>query len=475
MNMKSQKLTIVGGGITGLSAAFFAQRAMPEAEITVLESSGLWGGVLQTESAEGYLIEHSADMFTTDPEAAIQICEHLGKTDELLQTIPIADRAYVATDETIHPVPRGLSLMLPSDLDSILGSPLLTAEAKDRFLAEEHVLPHDWSQDESLLSFATRRFGREIYETLIQPLVGGIYTADPEKLSMQATMARFVAMEKQHGSLIQAGRVAKEKAIQREASGARYGMFRAPKQGISELVRWIMESLPQVNFQTDANVESVAKAKSGWQITTRGTDSEPPRELEADGLVLATSAKISGRLLQSIDEKLARDLNTIEAASSAVVILGVEREQLGRDFSGYGIIVPSILKRDVIATSFGSNKFEGRAPDGKILIRCFVGGALRRELVELDDEPLVKMAIVELQRTVGFQGEPGLTRVIRWRNCMPQYHLGHRNLVDGIDELMVNHPGLELAGNSYRGVGIPACIESGALAIERLIAESADV
>ena len=469
--MNSKKLTIVGGGITGLSAAFFAQRSMPDAQITVFESGECWGGVLQTESADGYLIERSADMFTTDPESAIRICEHLGKMDELLQTIPIDDRAYVATDETIHPVPRGLSLMLPSDLDSILASPLLSEAAKERFRAEEQIAASDWSHDESLLSFATRRFGREVYETLIQPLVGGIYTADPEKLSMQATMARFVAMEKQHGSLIQAGRIAKGKAIQREASGARYGMFRAPKQGIGELIRWIMESLPKVDFQNNSNVKSVAKAKSSWQITTIDSHTGQSQQIETDGLVLATSAKISGRLLQSVDGELAKDLGKIEAASSAVVILGIDREQLSQDFSGYGIIVPSILNRDVIATSFGSNKFEGRAPDGKVLIRCFIGGALRRELVDLDDEKLIAIATEELQRTVGFHGKPDLTRVIRWRNCMPQYHLGHRDLVDRIEKLTANHQGLELAGNSYRGVGIPACIESGARAVERLNAE----
>ena len=125
----------------------------------------------------------------------------------------------------------------------------------------------------------------------------------------------------------------------------------------------------------------------------------------------------------------------------------------------------------MIATSFSSNKFEDRAPDGKVLIRCFIGGALREELVELDDEKLIEMAVAELQQTVEFQGEPELMRVIRWRNCMPQYHLGHRTLVDGIEELTAKHRGLELAGNSYRGVGIPACIESGALAIKRLMAE----
>ena len=218
-------------------------------------------------------------------------------------------------------------------------------------------------------------------------------------------------------------------------------------------------------------MDSVAKVTSGWQITTGGSDSKPGQKIETERLVLATSAKVSGRFLQPVDAELAKELGKIEAASSAVVILGIDRDQLGQDFSGYGIIVPSVLNRDVIATSFGSNKFEGRAPDGKVLVRCFVGGALRRELVELDDEKLIEMAIEELQRTVGFQGEPGLTRVIRWRNCMPQYHLGHRDLVDGIEELTANHQGLELAGNSYRGVGIPACIESGAMAVERLMAE----
>ena len=221
-------IAIVGGGITGLAAAYRVQNLKPNARVILLESSDRVGGVLRTEQVDGYLVEHSADMFTTDPPVALDLIRELGKTEELVETLPARDRAYVATEDSIHPVPRGLSLMSPTDIDAVLDSPLLDDEAKKRFLDEEGVPVSDWTDDESLESFAVRRFGRTAFERLIQPLVSGIYTADPAKLSMKATMSRFVDMELGHGSLIRAA-ANKKKSVDAEASGARYGLFRAPK------------------------------------------------------------------------------------------------------------------------------------------------------------------------------------------------------------------------------------------------------
>ena len=191
--------------------------------------------------------------------------------------------------------------------------------------------------------------------------------------------------------------------------------------------------------------------------------------------MVATSAGIAGKLLDGVDSELAQQLGTIQAASSAIVVIGVDRDQINRQFEGYGIIVPSVLNRNVIATSFSSNKFAGRAPAGKLLVRTFIGGALQPELVELDDEALVKIAADELNATVGFSGQPELSRVYRWRNCMPQYHLGHVERVESIRQMTRQHRGLQLAGNSYRGVGIPACIQSGSEAIERLVDQISDL
>ncbi len=418
-------------------------------------------------------------MFTTEPAAALELCRALGKEDHLVETVPTPDRAFVAGPSGMHPVPKGLSLMLPSDLESIVASPLLDDLATKRFLAERDVPPRDWSRDESLESFAIRRFGKAAFEQLIQPLVGGIYTADPKKLSMHSTMARFVEMEQQHGSLIAAAenvnRSRHDRINERESSGARYSLFRAPRNGMGELVKWIetaLASAANVEIQTDCCANSIEKTSRGWQIETNANGASKQRLV--DSVVLATSAKQTSKLLNGVDSLLTQELSTISAASSAIVVLGLHKSDLAAsNFAGYGVIVPSVLNRKVIATSFSSNKFEGRAPADRVLVRCFMGGATQRELVDLDDQSLIKIALDELSLTVGFAREsqltPEIVRVFRWHDCMPQYHLGHLDRVDEIEALVARHSQLELAGNSYRGVGVPACIKSGVDAIDRLL------
>ena len=466
---QAKTIAIIGGGITGLSAAYHAQISFPDAKIILLESADRLGGVLQSDHIDGYTIERSADMFVTDPPHAFGVCKQLGKDDQLMETTPTGDRAFVAAGDSIHPVPSGLSLMLPNDLDSVLDSALLDQGAKERFQQEVDVPGRESEQDESLESFATRRYGRSVFEQLIQPLVSGIYTADPKKLSMNATMKRFVDMERQHGSLIRAAEKMKSSAHEKQASGARYGLFRAPQLGMEQLVGWIVESLSSTECRLSCSVDTIQKTDAGWKIHTSGTEkADQPEVIDADAVVVATSARIAGNLLENVDRELAQMLATIQAASSAIVVMGVSENQIACSFDGYGIIVPAVLGRKVIATSFSSNKFAGRAPKGNMLIRTFIGGALQPELVELDDDALIKIATDELDATVGFSGQPELARVYRWRNCMPQYHLGHVERVASIQQMTQRHCGLELAGNSYRGVGIPACIQSGAEAIERL-------
>ncbi len=476
--MKQAKtIAIIGGGVSGLSAAYYAQLSFPGSRIVLLESALRLGGVLQTDHVDGFTIERSADMFVTDPPHAFDVCQRLGRDQQLIQTTPTKDRAFVATDDSIHPVPSGLSLMLPNDLDSVLESPLLDEAAKQLFREERNVAARSSDDDESLESFAVRRYGQSVFEQLVQPLVSGIYTADPKKLSMNATMKRFVDMEQKHGSLIRAAEESKSSSHEKQASGARYGLFRAPENGMEQLVNWLADSLTQTEIKLSSQVDQIRKVDSGWEIeilNLNGKRAESGETVVADGVVIATSARIAGKFLDNVDAKLAKELQTIQAASSAIVVMGVDCDQLSKQFDGYGIIVPAVLGRKVIATSFSSNKFAGRAPEGKLLIRTFIGGALQPELVELTDDELVEIAMEELDATVGFSGQPELSRVYRWRNCMPQYHLGHVERVESIDAMSNQHLGLQLAGNSYRGVGIPACIQSGLEAIERLGKEISD-
>ena len=465
-----EKIVVVGGGIAGLATVLEIERLNPDVQVTLLDASARLGGVLASEQFAGFTIETSADMFTVDPSVALDLVRRLGREDELLTTTPTKDRAYVATDYGIEPLPSGFSLMLPADVDAVLASPILSVAGKQRFLQEQQVEPGDCTVDESLESFAVRRFGREVFERLIQPLAGGIYTADPKTLSMQATMQRFIDMEQKFGSLIAAGKaMSKKDTRSTQTSGARYGLFRAPKDGMGCLVQWMVDAIDRTDLRVNQTVESIAKNDRQWRVTTA------EGSIDADAVVVTTGASVAGQLLKSVDSELAAGLGTITAASSAIAVLAFDQLQfqssLVKDFGGYGIICPYRLGRQAIACSFSSNKFSDRAPAGKILVRCFIGGALQAELVERPDAELAEIAMSELRHWLGVEGPPEWAKFYRWRNCMPQYTLGHVDRVSQVEQRVDQQVGLELAGNSYRGVGVPACIESGTAAARRLLGE----
>lgn len=455
MNTNPASYAIIGGGISGLSAAWYLKKLRPEALVTVFELGDKTGGVLQTVREGDFLIEQAADMFVARPSFALELCRDLGIEDELLTTKPVEERAFIGLGDELHPVPQGLSMMVPTLEQPILETKLLTEEGKQRFLSEDKIAPTDVDGDESLKSFAVRRFGIEAYEKIIQPMVSGIYTADPEKLSMRATMKRFVDMERTHGSLITATALSSE---DKAARGARYDLFRAPQGGIGQLIESLTDALikfPNTTIATNSPVASITKSGQQWAIETGGS------KQSFDGVIVATGAAAASRMLASIDGLLSIALGSIETASSAIVAIGINKNQLKQPFDGFGIIYPHIDGGQVIAISFSSNKFAGRCNDDQLLIRVFIGGAMQSELVDLDDEALFEIALAQLDKSVGLEGPPIFKRVFRWRNCMPQYHLGHVERVEQIEALAATHANFALAGNSYHGVGIPACVESG--------------
>ena len=462
MNTRSASFAIIGGGISGLSAAWYLKKFRPEALVTVFESSDEAGGVLQTVREGDFLIEQAADMFVARPAFALELCRELGIEDQLLTTKPVEERAFIGLGDELHPVPQGLSMMVPTLEQPILKTKLLTDAGKQRFLSEDKIAPAKNDDDESLKSFAVRRFGVEAYEKIIQPMVSGIYTADPERLSMRATMKRFVDMEREHGSLIAATALSTE---DRAARGARYDLFRAPAGGISQLIKSLTDALtqfPNTTISLNSSVSAITQTDQGWTIND-GT------KQTFDRLIVATGAETASRLLADVDTQLSGALGEIETASSAIVAIGINQSQLKKPFDGFGIIYPHIDNGQVIAISFSSNKFAGRCDDDQLLIRTFIGGAMQSELVDLDDEALFEIALAQLDKSVGLQGQPIFKRVFRWRNCMPQYHLGHVERVEQIELLANAHANFALAGNSYHGVGIPACVESGKNAAEKVV------
>jgi oxygen-dependent protoporphyrinogen oxidase len=314
-----------------------------------------------------------------------------------------------------------------------------------------------------------------VYERLVQPLVGGIYTADAEKLSLSATLPRFLEMERRHGSLIRgARREAVDGDSPRDASAARYSMFLAPRAGMTSLVAAIESRLPARTLHRNSPVQKIVRSESGeWRLSvgSQGTGGNKERqEHRADALIIAAAAHHAGRLLGDVDPSLAANLLRIPYADSAVAIVAYRREQIGHPLDGFGFVVPEIERRQILACSFSSIKFPGRAPADGVLLRVFLGGANHGEQVDLPDEALREIVTRELQDLLKVSGAPVLFRVARWRAAMPQYHVGHQALVAEIERAAAKHQHLYLSGNAYHGVGIPDCIHSGETAAEQIVA-----
>lgn len=459
------RVAVIGGGISGLAAANRLRELLPNAELALFEAADRLGGVLRTARRDGYLIERSADMFTTREPWALDLCRRIGLAEELIGTNESGRKAFVVRSGKLLPVPDGFTLMSPARVWPVLATPLLSWKSKLRLGLEYFTAKRPYVQDESLASFVVRHFGQEAFDRLVQPLIGGIYTADPDRLSMQATLPQFVEMERTHGSLIRALRAAQRRQPKSErASGARYGQFVAPRHGMQQLIDALAAHMPSGALRLNTPVEKLTRIENGgWLVEAKGA---PPELFSA--VILAAPARECPRLLGPVDAELTRLLGSIPYAGCSVVILGYRREQISRPCPGFGIVAPAVEHRRIIAASFASLKFPGRAAGDRLLVRVFVGGALQPELAHLSEAQLQSIVKQELLELIGAQGDPEICEVARWLDAMPQYHVGHLDLIDAIEKRIETLPHFALAGNAYRGVGIPFCVRSGEQAAERI-------
>jgi oxygen-dependent protoporphyrinogen oxidase len=472
--VEAKRIAVIGGGITGLAAAHRITELAPGAQLRLFEASGRLGGILQTVRQDGFLIEKSADSFITNTPWAIELCKRIGFADQLIPTNPANRGAMVVARGKLEPVPAGFVLMTPSRAWPILQSPILSTRGKLRILFERWIPSREDRSDESVADFARRRLGREAFERLVQPLVGGIYTGDPEQLSMDASLPRFVEMERRYGSLTRAIKrqnsdvEAQDDGVSDAAeSGARYSLFMAPRNGMSSLVETLVARLPRECVQLNSAVARIDRIDCRWRIygATATTGEQP----EFDVVIIALPAPVASNLLNGVDATLGRLLGEIEHAGSAIVVLGYNREQITHPLDTFGFVVPAVERRRILSGSFSSVKFPGRAPEGKVLIRVFIGGALQSELLDKSDDELREIAVTELRGLLGISGEQCLAMVFRWSAAMPQYHYGHVWHVRAIRQQLAGLPGLALAGNAFEGVGIPQCIRSGEEAAETIL------
>lgn len=504
MQTNHPNVAVIGAGISGLSAAQkLIENGIPGNCISIIEQKDRVGGILHTTEHQSCLVEHSADMFTTKIPTALNLCDRIGFKDQLISTNQKNRGAFLATRDSVRGIPAGFSLVKSTQPKSVLASPILSNAAKLRFLLEPVFAKNSnallMAKELSVKDFSTVHWGKEIFDKIVQPLVSGIYTADPSKLSMKAALKEFFEQgiggqsllintpvsipnssePSDHG--IQSGLAGASRVSESEqqSKGARYDLFLAPKFGMGSftlhLKRWLEQK--GVQFQLNSETRSVSKNTftGNWELSIRRNEIETRQnEIETrqnfHSLIIALPAPRSAKLCQTPAPEIAHRLQKIPYASIAIVVATYRSNSfnnLGRDLK-FGLVVPHYLGSSLIATSFSSKKFEGRSPEDLILTRSFIGGALNPTAVDLEDRKIFEIAHDQLNRWIRLYQKPIFQQVIRYTNAMPQYHIGHEDLVNQIFQCEKDHQGLFLAGNAYHGVGIPQCIQSGFSAADRL-------
>ncbi|MFN2446211.1 MAG: protoporphyrinogen oxidase [Vicinamibacterales bacterium] len=432
---------IVGGGIAGLAAAWelVASGRTP----LVLERRARPGGVILTEHVDGFVIDAGPDALLIQKPAAIALCRELGLSDRLVPTLR-PRTAFVVKHGRLVPLPEASVLGIPTKMRPFATTPLFSWGAKVRMLMET-VIPRGPGGDESIGSFMRRRFGDEMVTWLAEPLLAGIHAGDVERLSMPTLFPRLVLAEQATGSVLRSLR-------SMQAPPAPDGAFLSLPGGIGEMVEALVARLPDGTVRCDALVSALAHEGQYRVMLASG------ETLEASAVMLTTPGWATAPLLEPVDGRAADICREIRSVSSATVVFAVQRARVSHPLTGSGFVVPRPERRTLMAASFVSSKWPGRAPQGFVLLRGFVGGAGDPHVLERSDEEIAEAAWEELSMRLGIQGSPTLTRVYRWAHATPQHEVGHQARIAELDARLAGLPGLFLTGSSYRGSGIPDVI-----------------
>ncbi|ANF97111.1 protoporphyrinogen oxidase [Paenibacillus bovis] len=509
-----RKIVVLGGGITGLSAAYYARKAADQqgipVEITLIESSNRLGGKIHSVQTDGFLIEKGPDSFLARKQPIIDLTHDLGMNEQLVPTNPKAGSAYILHKKKLHQMPMGLVLGIPTKISPFIRTGLISPLGKARAILDMVLPARKADEDEALGDFIERRLGREVLEQMTEPLLAGIYAGDTRSLSLLSTFPQFRQMEKKHHSLIigmargMLRRPAGHKTIQQK-NGTHAGatspmsstsspvepaaprksksMFLSYQYGLSAMIRRLQEQLTmdQVQFRMEESVTQIAASDSST-LSKRGKDGSSSTEhtsrytltlssgehMNADSIICTIPAYAAAELLGDIPE--IQQLNRIHYVSVANIALGYKHHQLQHEFEGTGFLVPRKENRMITACTWSSTKWKHTAPSGQTLLRTYIGRAGAEEWTSLSNEELVQAVRRDLRDLIGFDAEPDLVEISRCYRSMPQYPVGHGELMDRVRASLAAHlPDVWLCGAGYGGIGIPDCVQHGREAAEELI------
>lgn len=460
-----KKVAVIGAGITGLTAAYEIFKISKEIgrpiEVKIFEKSSKPGGVFATEKVDGFLIEGGPDSFELYKPAPLELAKELGIEDEVIDANEEKHVTFLYINGKLQEIPRGLLGLVPQNLVALALCPYLSWKAKIR-AGLEIILPPvtNANHDISIAEFYKKRFGHEVFENVAEALFGSIYACIPEMISLKTCWPRGAEMERQYGSLLRAMlKRRKEVKKSKQSMTKAASMFKSFRNGMSSLIDKLIEKLPNGVIEYNKEAISINRNPETGSYSVKFSDGT---KYDADALIVATSPSYAtAEIIKNIDNGISDMLLRIPFVSSATVSLAYKKSEFNHPLDGFGFLVPRKEKTIVKASTWSSTKFNGRAPQDGVLIRCFVGNANEETIVYRSDEEILSAVLSDLRKIMGVTAKPLFHRIYRWYNSMPQYTLGHGDRVKFIEERQKMHPGLFLVGNAYRGLGIGDCINEG--------------
>jgi len=462
-----KRIAIVGGGISGLSAAYTLEEKRQSGtpvEYVLFESSPRLGGVLVTDHVDGCIVEAGPDSFLTEKPWAADLCGKIGLGDQLIGSNDSERKTYILARGKLVVMPDGLMFMVPTKILPTVFSPLFSVRTKMRMAAEWFHPPRKATEDETVAQMVERHYGSEMVDLLADPLLSGVYGGEASQLSVRAVLPRFADMESKHGSLGRAMLAARGKMGAATKAPAR-PLFSSLKDGMQQMVDALVARLNASSLKTSVPVQSMIRQNNGWTVSA-GYQSD-----HFDAVIVATPTHAAAAVLGAADENLARDLGEIQYSSSVTVTLGYDEKVRASLPPGFGFLVPRSEGRRMLAATFVHNKFPHRAPDNRAIVRCFLGGARDEQILQVSEAGILEIVRTELRQILGLDAEPLFERVYKWKSAMAQYSVGHLERLQRIESLRQKLPGLALAGNGYSGIGVPDCVRSGADAAGKILAE----
>lgn len=456
------QVVIIGGGIAGLAAAYHLQTQ--GVEFTLLERADVCGGKIVTARTNGFVIEGGPDALLTTKPAALELCHALGLDEQLIPTNNAQRKTYIWRRGALYPIPDGLQLIAPTKFRPFVESPLLSWRAKARMGMEYFIPPRASDRDESVASFVERRMGREALEVLAEPLLSGIYVADPREQSLDSTFPRYREMEQTYGGILRA--VHAQRGTVANGKGATRSLFVSLRGGMAQLTESLVAKLDNKAIQTNQHVTRIRQTAGGYTLYLADGI-----QVQADAVICSTPAAVTAELVNEMDSALSAQLRTLRAVSSATVSLGYKRADVPHPLDGFGFVVPHAEGQSILGCTWCSVKFDFRAPSGFALLRIFIGGAHQEALAEGDDAALIQTATEALRKMLGITAAPVEAKAFRWHKANPQYDVGHAARIDAIEQRAATHPNFYLIGSSYHGVGIPDCVAGAARAVSQLLGQ----